>query len=504
MAKIKFWYVLMFTGLSTLTSAQSNFNVRLSGFNLNLTTWSSENGLPSWQVRDMIEDRTGQFWLATDEGLVRFDRERFSMPNLTVPDSLKTQLQRVVEDVNENLWLYYPDRDDISVFVYDRFDQTTSSIEHYIGRSLAAIKRKAIIPIKQEIWILDPSQELYGKYGLDGNWHDLPFYVKAPEEITGCFPLDENRIWMVNGTRETIYLQDRAGEILAEHSMKGFDARFKFSISKDGDLFLFASQNVTSEEAVTVYKVTPADGFCRIQPTERDILAWSNAYMDRIFSQPYWANNTRGFEISITKEAYNIYHKGVLICRGLDQYLAPILGVDINSFLFVSSDGSFWLTAPNLLIRLQVQKNYFTNYLNRDPIPLSTRGIAHIGDQLFVNSHQGFFQLRMQERLAKVEHWEPYVVGSIMAEHQGRIWNALEKNFVRAYEPSSGVVQDIPYSDSQIHYGTDFLFDKDGAVFLATTDGVWKYSGKRFELWSLPETKVGKLYQNILFRGASL
>ena len=41
------------------------------------SVWRTENGLPQNTVRSIVQTRDGYIWLATDDGLVRFDGIRF-------------------------------------------------------------------------------------------------------------------------------------------------------------------------------------------------------------------------------------------------------------------------------------------------------------------------------------------------------------------------------------------------------------------------------------------
>src|ERR1041384_1849802 len=43
--------------------------------------WTADNGLPQNSVRDMVQTRDGYLWLATLDGLVRFDGVRFTVFN---------------------------------------------------------------------------------------------------------------------------------------------------------------------------------------------------------------------------------------------------------------------------------------------------------------------------------------------------------------------------------------------------------------------------------------
>src|SRR5262249_9556951 len=44
-------------------------------------SWTTDNGLPQNSVRAILQTRDGYLWLATSDGLVRFDGVRFTIFN---------------------------------------------------------------------------------------------------------------------------------------------------------------------------------------------------------------------------------------------------------------------------------------------------------------------------------------------------------------------------------------------------------------------------------------
>lgn len=54
-----------------------------SGSNLAFRHYTTDNGLPSNCVRDIMQDSRGFIWFATDGGLVRFDGQRFRVFSLS-------------------------------------------------------------------------------------------------------------------------------------------------------------------------------------------------------------------------------------------------------------------------------------------------------------------------------------------------------------------------------------------------------------------------------------
>jgi len=84
----------------------------------NLTT---DDGLAASQVWDVLRDRRGYLWIATSEGLTRYDG--FELASITGAEGLRNQVvRRVVEAPDGTLWL-----------------ATADGIAHYDGRGLSFI-----------------------------------------------------------------------------------------------------------------------------------------------------------------------------------------------------------------------------------------------------------------------------------------------------------------------------------------------------------------------------
>src|SRR3954454_19818535 len=63
----------------------------------NIDSWSTDNGLPHNAVRDILQTRDGYLWLATADGLVRFDGVRFTTFNReNSPGMLGTRITALV------------------------------------------------------------------------------------------------------------------------------------------------------------------------------------------------------------------------------------------------------------------------------------------------------------------------------------------------------------------------------------------------------------------------
>ena len=67
--------------------------------------WTADNGLPQNSVRDIVQTRDGYLWLATLDGLVRFDGVRFTVFNKSnSPGIFSNRFLQLYEDGQGDLW----------------------------------------------------------------------------------------------------------------------------------------------------------------------------------------------------------------------------------------------------------------------------------------------------------------------------------------------------------------------------------------------------------------
>jgi len=87
--------VCLFLGTALRTTAQYHFE-----------SWSTEKGLPQNTVHSILQTADGYLWLATSDGLVRFDGMRFTVFNVGNTQGINSnRFERLFEDSAGNLWL---------------------------------------------------------------------------------------------------------------------------------------------------------------------------------------------------------------------------------------------------------------------------------------------------------------------------------------------------------------------------------------------------------------
>ena len=107
--KYKIVFILLLT-FSTFVSAQTDLIDRFYGKNPTgkflVKQWNSDNGLPQNSVNDIVQTKDGYLWLATNDGLVRFDGTQFTVYNQSNTNVLKSnRITSLSVDSNGNLWI---------------------------------------------------------------------------------------------------------------------------------------------------------------------------------------------------------------------------------------------------------------------------------------------------------------------------------------------------------------------------------------------------------------
>lgn len=107
--KTLFIFLIVFCVFSNVFSQQKSLRFldpkkKLTQYPLD--HWATDTGLPSNNIRRVIQSKTGYLWLAGFDGLINFDGVRFNLFNKRVIPKLKSNaIFLVEEDSNGTLWL---------------------------------------------------------------------------------------------------------------------------------------------------------------------------------------------------------------------------------------------------------------------------------------------------------------------------------------------------------------------------------------------------------------
>jgi ligand-binding sensor domain-containing protein/signal transduction histidine kinase len=89
--------VLGFIFLATPNAAQAQYQVE---------SWTTDNGLPQNTVHSILQTRDGYLWLATLDGLVRYDGVKFTVFNKNNTKGINSnRFTQLIVDAHDNLWI---------------------------------------------------------------------------------------------------------------------------------------------------------------------------------------------------------------------------------------------------------------------------------------------------------------------------------------------------------------------------------------------------------------
>ena len=158
--------------------------------------WNTDRGLPQNSASDMVQTRDGYLWLATQEGLARFDGVEFTVfDRANTPAISNSHIVRLLEDSDGGLWI--------------RPTGPTPPLVRYIGGTFESFDTTTgIASLRTNSWIADSSGGIWvGTLGGLARFKDGAFTTYTTRD---GLPSDTVFAMMMD-TRKTLWVSTRAG-----------------------------------------------------------------------------------------------------------------------------------------------------------------------------------------------------------------------------------------------------------------------------------------------------
>lgn len=194
-----------------------------------LTEYSTENGLSLNSVNDLLFDKQGFLWIATADGLQRFDGYHFHtfkndpLDKKSIPENA---ISEIYEDQNENLWISTRTHIVFKPKGKFAFIDLTSKLPPFVYKFPII----CVGETDSTVWIMHYPA---GIFALDKN----SFGSKQIASFPGF--TDKNAIFM-----------------LSRHSSKNGNAWFRKELNKNSDLYLVTAQGLrqfSNREKINVF-----------------------------------------------------------------------------------------------------------------------------------------------------------------------------------------------------------------------------------------------------------
>src|SRR5688500_3675699 len=98
---------------------------------LRFKTWNTENGLPQNSIQAIAQTKDGYIWIATRDGLARFDGIRFKVfQKANTPQLPGNRLWHIFVDDAGRLWIFGEGGDQLGLYENGSFKAFTKGVEY--------------------------------------------------------------------------------------------------------------------------------------------------------------------------------------------------------------------------------------------------------------------------------------------------------------------------------------------------------------------------------------
>lgn len=206
--------------------------------------FTSERVLPSNMVNQVFQDRDGVVWVATEDGLVRFDGADFVTYKKEDPDSsaLQNNNVRLIHQIGDGRFL-------VGTFTgllsYDHSTRCFAEIPAYIEgvKFQHGVNVSCIVSGSDSLVMVGTSG--HGIFVLENNNGTLSL-LQDPELLPNCFYiekllLDKNGNLWVATLNKGVFVLDRNRKIIANYTFEGSESCFSLFCAPDGFVYMGTS-----------------------------------------------------------------------------------------------------------------------------------------------------------------------------------------------------------------------------------------------------------------------
>jgi len=440
----------------------------LSQFNRQI--WLTENGLPQNTVHSITQARDGYVWLATEEGLARFDGIRFTVfDKQNTPELRSNDIRVLLEDRGGALWI--GTADGLVRLLDGKFTAFTTR-DGLPSNVIDAL----FVDHNDSLWVATPS-------GIARFSESVftPFAAPAEFPKNGIKVLFEDRegaLWIgsleglaryQNGAVAKYTVQDG----LADNSIVSIDQ------DKDGRLWIGTANGLSQLESNRFLTYTTRDGL----PNNRII----SLAVDREGS--VWIGTAGGLSRFANKHFSNFH-------------LGDGLANEIILSIFEDREGSLWIGTESGGLSLLKDKK-FTTYTSKEG--LGSDLVKSIYEDrkgnIWIGTNGGGLSLLKDDRLTTyttAEGLSSNVILALFGDGDGSLWvgtpdglNRFRDGKFKTFTSADGLANDFVRS---------IYADHSGNLWIGTRGGLTRLRGERFDIYTtadgLPNDFVGTIYED--------
>ncbi|MFY9825170.1 MAG: two-component regulator propeller domain-containing protein [Thermoanaerobaculia bacterium] len=438
-----------------------------------LDSWQNEQGLPQNTVASIAQTPDGYLWLATQEGLVRFDGLRFQIFLATnAPGLSSNSIFRLAAQEDGTLWIG-TDGGGLGRLRDGKFTSLT--------------QRDGLPQDQVESLLADGEGGLWigttrglARLRRDGSLTAVPVAGLSGPPVSALCRDRAGNLWIGTADAGVYRLAGGKAEPLTRRQGLSDDRVQALHMDREGSLWIATYQglNRLRDGRLTVY--TTHDGLP--SDTVNALLEDRNGNL--------WIGTHRGL---------SRWRDGRLVATGV-----PPVGDDVRA-LFEDREGSLWLGTGNAgLLRL---KNVAFSPLAPDdrlPAQLTWSVYEDRDESLWIGTGTGLYHLASGEvtLYTRKDGLPDDIVRCILRDREGSLWVGTHSGLAilrgSRFVPAAG--QGLPEAAALVLYE-----DPGGHLWVGTQKGLYRRDGGRFKGFTtadgLPSDRVFAVYQD---RGGTL
>ena len=440
----------------------------LSQFNAQV--WLTENGLPQNTIHSIAQARDGYVWLATEEGLARFDGIKFTVfDKQNTPELKSNDIRVLLEDRRGALWIGTTDGlvrlVDSKFTAFTTRDGLPSNVidalcEDHDG-SLWVAASTGIVRLSDDVFTPFAAQAEYPKNGIKALFADR-----------------EGALWIGSSEGLARYQNGAVAKYTVQDGLANNNV-VSITQDKDGRLWIGTSSGLNQLEGGRFLTYTTRDGL----PNNRII----SLAADREGS--IWIGTASG------------------LSRFADKHLSSFrlgdgLANEIILSIFEDREGSLWVGTESGGLSLLRDKK-FTTYTAREGLggDLVKSIYEDRKGNIWIGTNGGGLSLLKDGKFTvytTADGLSSNVVLALFGDGDGNIWvgtpdglNRFRDGKFKTFTSADGLANDFVRS---------IYADHSGSLWIGTRGGLTRLTGERFNVYTtadgLPNDFVGTIYED--------
>jgi signal transduction histidine kinase/ligand-binding sensor domain-containing protein len=414
-----------------------------------IQVWSTEEGLPSNNLRHVVQDTKGYIWVSSFNGLMRFDGNTFDIFNSDGIQELKSNgFSKISEDIAGNMY----------------FGTLTSGLLQYNGNAFKLFKidssfSKSISAINVDsrgtIWVGTQNNGLYTLDVTTGKYLHIEDDILKNATITCILETDHNAIWFGTANRGVVVYSEGEFKRLLESELQVTCLK-----QHDGTIYIGSTDGIYSYINEDLDKVESTDGY------------FVNYFDHDKFGYLWVATETGLIRVAPSGTAEVLTEAEGLPSRQISSLLFD----SENNIWLATKRGGLVILRKSNFINISVENGLSNPFVNTiEQLDGGAMAMGSDNGDIDVMTHNQISKMPVDTDLSNIS------VKDILQDSKGNVWIATYRGVIKKsgnteelLTTDNGLVSKSPRRLFEDATGNVWIGSKDGGLVKISPDGTRK------------------------------